>query len=291
MDNFKNLRNKIIFSKYKIHSLVGIGVFSQVFSVENIKNGKLYAAKIESKKTTRSKLLKAEAYHLYELKGFGIPEIISYGHSGEYDILIQQLLGKTLKELFKKSKNKIKDVCMAGIQLLDRIEFVHSKYIVHRDIKPENFLVGKPDLSIIYLIDFGFSKKYRSSRTKKHITFKRNKCYPGTVGFISLNGSSGIEQTRRDDLESLAYSLIYLSNGTLPWYNVKSKTFEEHQKKIYDIKKNISIEDLCKGLPKEFVIYIDYVKKLEFEEQPNYNYFLGLMKKIEVNIRKFRRNE
>ena len=165
---------------------------------------------------------------------------------------------------------------MTAIQLIDRIEYIHSKYIIHRDIKPENFLIGNPDSSTIYLIDFGFAKKYRSSRTKKHIAYKVNKHFPGTIAFLSLNATKGIEQTRRDDLESLAYSLIYLFNGTLPWIDKNAKITYETVLKVYEIKKNICIENLCKGLPKEFVIFIEYVRNLKFDEDPNYNFLKNL---------------
>ena len=292
MNNSINFKNKILFSKYKIKSLIGKGEQSKVYLVENIQNKKLYAAKIEKKVSGKLKLLENDSCYLYYLKGFGIPKIITYGQSKKYTILIQQLLGKTLKELFEQSTNKIKDLCMSAIQIIERIEYIHSKYILHLDIKPENFLVGNPDSSTIYIIDFGFSKKYRSSRTKKHIIYKINKYFSGTVAFLSLNATNGVEQSRRDDLESLAYSLIYLFNGTLPWINIKAKTFLDYQVKMYDIKKSYCIKDLCKNLPKEFVIFIEYVRKLKFEEEPNYNMlknlFIDALKNInEENDYKF----
>ena len=107
--------------------------------------------------------LEKEAYYLYLLKGFGIPKIISYGFSGNYNILIEELLGKSLEQLFQENKNKhkiirLKDMVMAGIQIIERLEFIHSKNIIHMDIKPNNFVVGNPDSSVIYIFDFGFAK-------------------------------------------------------------------------------------------------------------------------------------
>ena len=291
MDSSSNLLNKLFFSKYKIKSFIGKGQYSEIYSVENIINKKLYAAKLEKREIGKSELLEKESYFLMYLKGFGIPEIITYGHSGKYNVLIQQLLGKTLIDIFKIKKNKIKDLCMSAIQLIDRIEYIHSKYIIHRDIKPENFLIGNPDSSTIYLIDFGFARKYRSSRTKKHISYRINKFFPGTIAFLSINASKGVEQTRRDDLESLAYSLIYLGTGTLPWMNLKAKTILEYSFKIYKIKNNISIEDLCKGLPKGFENFTEYVKGLKFDEDPNYsllkNFFVDILKNMNREFNTF----
>ena len=285
MDEEKSVIGKIFFKKYKILKLLGSGEYSNVFLVKNLINKTFYAAKIEEKEKYKfMKYLEKESYILYSLQGYGIPEIITYGHSGKYNILIQQLLGKSLKYLFDKSKNKIKDLCMAAIQIIDRIKFIHSKYIIHRDIKPENFLVGYPNTNFIYIIDFGLSAKYRSSRTKKHINFQINKFNPGTAEYLSLNASLGVEQTRRDDLESMAYMLIRLGKGKLLWDNVKAKTRIDYLFKIYNMKKNISVEKLCQNLPKEFCIFTEYTRNLKFEELPDYNYlkklFLNVLKKM-----------
>ena len=121
--------------------------------------------------------LEKEAYYQFLLKGPGIPKVLSFGRCGNNHILVETLLGKTLKQLFDLNKNpqsKMKDMCMAAIQIMDRIKYIHSKNIIHQDIKPENFLVGNPNTSLIYIVDFGLSKKYRSSRTNKHIKFSKN---------------------------------------------------------------------------------------------------------------------
>ena len=120
---------------------------------------------------------------------------IHRGRSGNNHILVETLLGKTLKQLFDLNKNpqsKMKDMCMAAVQIMDRIKFIHSKNIIHQDIKPENFLVGNPNTSIIYIIDFGLSKKYRSSRTNKHIQFSKNKPFNVTFNYSSINSMRDI---------------------------------------------------------------------------------------------------
>ena len=134
-------------------------------------------------------------------------------------------------------------------QIIDRIQWVHSKYIVHRDIKPDNFLIGRKDPNIIYLIDFGLSKKYKSSKTGKHIRFSFTGKLTGTVRFASANALRGGEQSRRDDLESIGYMIIYFMRGKLPWQGVVGNKKMERYIKIYKMKKNVPPEDLCRSLP------------------------------------------
>ena len=198
-----------------------------------------------------------------------------------------ELLGKSLEDLFQIQKKKlsIKTVCLIALQMLDRIEFVHNKNIIHRDIKPDNFVVGLDNKShIIYLLDFGLSKKYRSSRTKQHIKFNDHKKLTGTARYASINALSGYEQSRRDDLEAIGYVLMYFLRGSLPWQGLKLKHGEQRYKKILDVKKSYSVEELCKDYPHEFAEYIYYARNLDFEENPDYKklrlLFIELMKKM-----------
>ena len=166
--------NRIIFQKYLPIKTIGKSPHSAVFLGKCIKEKKYVAIKIQNKNSMTSDL-EQEAYYLYLLRGFGIPKIISYGISGNYKILVETLLGKSIDVLLKKNKaqkSKMKDICMIAIQIMERIEYIHNKNIIHLDIKPANFLVGNPDDSVIYLIDYGISKKYRSSIKGKHITIK-----------------------------------------------------------------------------------------------------------------------
>ena len=165
-----NIEKQIFFNKYKLQKLINKSEFSYVYKGINIINKELVAIKIENRITIQ-KFLESEAYILFYLKGFGIPNLISFGKSGKYNILVEELLGPSLKEILnlKQIKNgfPIKDICMIGLQGIDRLEYIHSKNIIHRDIKPHNFLIGRKDISIIYLIDFGFARKYKSSKNWK----------------------------------------------------------------------------------------------------------------------------
>ena len=221
MKNHDELINKIFFKKYRILKKIGKGSFGSVYLGKNIYKEEYYAVKFEPK-NQQDLILERESYLLYYLRGYGIPEIITYGHNTNYNILVQTLLGNSINYIFAKKDNKfsMKDCCMIGIQILDRLEYIHSKFIIHRDIKPDNFLVGNPDQSLIHIIDFGLAKKYMSSRTGKHAKFTINKKWSGTSRFASANSLRGVAQSRRDDLESLCYLLLYLMKGNLPWDNV-----------------------------------------------------------------------
>ena len=273
----EDLNNKIFFGKYKTEKILGKGSFGYVFKGKNIINNELVAIKTEDYKI-KGDVLESEAYFLVYLKNFGIPEVKSFGVYKKYKILVQTLLDKDLETLFSKySHINAKDICMIFIQLLDRLEFVHSKYVIHRDLKPENIMFDLETKKIIYLIDFGMAKKYRSGKTKKHIKFSIPSRLTGTARYCSINALRGTEQSRRDDLESLGYVMIYLARKRfLPWMGLTAKNKLERYRQIYKMKKEISENKLCQGLPKEFIDYMKYTKKLKFEEDPNYNYLRGL---------------
>jgi len=289
MDKIENkFLNKLIFGKYKINKKIGIGAQSIIFSGININNKELVALKFQKKSFFINENIEKEAYYLFQLKGFGVPKIISFGHFGEYNVLIEELLGESLEELFEKNKKKekviiLKDMLMAGIQLIDRIEYIHSNNIVHLDIKPSNFVVGYKDPSLIYIIDFGLSKKYKSSRTGKHVIFSKRKYFHGNIEFSSVNNMKGIVSSRRDDLESIGYMLIYLYENKLPWEEIEALNTIEMARKVFYIKKQISMNTLCKNLPKEMTEFMVYIKSLKFDEKPNYNYLKNL---LEIMLKK-----
>ena len=279
-------KKRLFFNKYQIKRLIYRSKLCFVYEGINIKTNEHLAMKFE-KKDIKGNMLEKEAYYLINLKGFGIPRIITFGKSGTFNLLIEELLGLSIFRLWfeKKIKDKniiLKNICMIAIQCLDRLEYIHSKNIIHRDIKPENFVIGKNDPNVLYLIDFGFSKKYRSSRTGKHIKYQNIKKAFGSIMYMSCNSNKGYELSRRDDLESLGYMLIHLAKNNLPWLKLdklKLKSFILNQE-VLKMKKSITIQELCKDLPDEFAEYLKYSKELKFEQEPNYNYLKNLFMSI-----------
>ena len=261
---------RLFFKKYKCIKKLGEGSFGQIY--EAIYNNEHFALKFENIEQNFN-LLETEATIMNYLKGPNIPFIKSFGSSGNYNILIMQLLGKSLEELINERQTfSVKTVCLLGYQMIKVLEYIHNKHFIHRDIKPDNFVLGLNSLSKrIYILDFGLAKKYRSSSTLKHNPFINKKKLTGTARYASINALRGYEQSRRDDLEAVGYVLMYFLRGNLPWQGLPGKNKEERYKKICQKKIDTSAYDLCLGFPKEFEKYIEYTRKMEYEEEPLYN--------------------
>ena len=200
--------------------------------------------------------------------------------------MMMELLGPSLEDLFDiyNYKFTLKTILSLGDQMLSRIEFLHSRHLIHRDIKPDNFLMGiRKNKSIVHICDFGLCKQFRD-KNGKHIPFKEGKAMAGTARYASINSHLGFEQSRRDDLESLTYSLIYFSRGSLPWMNTKAETRQEKQNKILQIKLNSTVNVLCDKLPKEFIEFVNYIKNLVFDDKPNYQHLKTILVTIYENF-------
>jgi serine/threonine protein kinase len=226
-----------------------------------------------------------EARLLKHLAGSpGIPTIYYSAMEGDWNVMVMEVLGPSLEDLFSGVCNRkfsLKSILMLADQMIYRAETLHSRHFISRDIKPDNFLMGLGTKSaILYMIDLGLSKKFRDQRTHQHIPYKENKNLTGTARYASINAHVGIEQSRRDDMESIGYVLMYFFRGALPWQGLKAANKIEKYQRIMEKKMQTSVELLCKGAPAEFSTYLSYCRTLRFEDKPDYGYLRRLFKDL-----------
>lgn len=269
--------------RYKLINKIGSGAFGDIYLGQSLQTGSEVAIKLEPVNTKFPQL--AYEYKLYKIfhGGVGIPAVRWFGREGDWNVLVMDLLGPSLEDLFNHCNRKfsLKTVLMLADQLIARLEFIHSKNYLHRDIKPDNFLIGlAKKANVVYIIDFGLAKKYRDTTTLQHIPYSDHKNLTGTARYASLNTHLGIEQSRRDDLEALGFVLMYFNRGSLPWQGLKTATKKERYERIAQVKQNTPIDVLCKGYPAEFATYLNYCRALRFEEKPDYSYLRRLFRDL-----------
>ena len=288
---------------------IGSGSFGQVLYGKHKNTDLEVAVKVISSDTSAETIKKEINFSKQLQKINGFPTIYYTCVYDKKNIIVESLLGPSLDKLFKYCGRQfpLKTVCLIGKEMVKRLENMHEKGILHRDLKPNNLTWGnynssynnisnnnsiinnkynKLDINTIFLIDFGLSCYYLESGIgSKHYKIKNNLSFVGTLRYASLNSHKGIRQSRRDDLESMIYILIYFLKGKLPWQDVKAKQKEERHKLITEIKSKVTIESLCENTPKEFAELLTYVKNLEFEETPLYTkfyaFFHNLIEKID----------
>nr|TKR90905.1 casein kinase I-like isoform X3 [Populus alba] len=272
----------IVGGKFKLGRKIGGGSFGEIFLALNI----YFLFPVNFKEPVRSKHpqlhYESKIYMLLQ-GGMGIPQLKWFGVDGEYNIMVIDLLGPSLEDLFNYCNRKLslKTVLMLADQLINRVEYMHSRGFLHRDIKPDNFLMGLGrKANQVYIIDYGLAKKYRDSQTHKHIPYRENKNLTGTARYASVNTHLGVEQSRRDDLESLGYVLMYFLRGSLPWQGLKAGTKKQKYDKISEKKTLTPIEVLCKSYPSEFISYFHYCRSLRFEDKPDYSYLKRLFRDL-----------
>jgi serine/threonine protein kinase len=259
---------------FNIIENIGHGSFGDVYLTRDIKTGNIMATKVEErKKDKKTKLqLELKIYNILHKNNVRhIPDVLNFCTSRKYHCLHLELLGKSLDDVFRDCDKKV-DIGSAlklGVDMIDIMKDLHQSGIIHRDIKPANFMMGKKDTDTLYIMDFGLSRRFiKDGLHIKHSTGNRPM---GTPRYISINVHLGFEPSRRDDMESVGYLLIYFLNGSLPWQGLKADNKTKQIDKIKTKKMQTSIEKLCENLPKCIEDYMNHVISLDFEEAPDYN--------------------
>ncbi|KAJ9150058.1 Casein kinase I [Coniochaeta hoffmannii] len=266
---------------YRVGKKIGEGSFGVIFEGTNLLNNQQVAIKFEPRKSDAPQL--RDEYRTYKiLVGCpGIPNVYYFGQEGLHNILVIDLLGPSLEDLFDHCNRRfsIKTVVMVAKQMLSRVQTIHEKNLIYRDIKPDNFLIGRPGTktaNVIHVVDFGMAKQYRDPKTKQHIPYRERKSLSGTARYMSINTHLGREQSRRDDLEALGHVFMYFLRGGLPWQGLKAATNKQKYEKIGEKKQTTAIKELCEGFPDQFNQYLTYVRNLGFEDTPDYDYLREL---------------
>ena len=266
---------------YQIDRKISEGSFGTVYCGVNLKNSKKVAIKVEKSTISMNSVLYKEAKLLKKLQGIkGIPQLYYCGQKFIYKAMVLDLLGLDLLQYFKKFRRfSLKTVCKIAYQLIRILQSIHDKGIVHRDLKPENIATGIEDSSdALYLIDFGIAKEFLEAG--RHIPYQEGRPFLGTIRFASLAAHKGIELSRKDDLESLGYLLVFFLKGKLPWQSPLKMSQKDRKQMVLNLKEKTKVEELCLKLPQAFNIYMRYVKNLSFKEIPNYAYLKGLFMEL-----------
>lgn len=275
----------VIAGEYRLVNKLGSGSFGDVYSAIRVRTKAEFAVKLENIKSRHVQLQYEHSVYKRLQGGSGIPCVHMFGQEKNFNFLVLDLMGKTVEECFNMCERKfsMKTVLFLAEQMLARIEYIHSRGFIHRDIKPDNFVMGNKLMSNkVFIIDFGLAKRYRDRNG--HIPYREGKSLTGTARYASITAHIGGEQSRRDDLESLGYVLIYLCSGCLPWQGLPAKDKKEKYARISQKKQSTPIEKLCHGLPAEFVAYIKYCRSLKFDETPDYTYLRNLFQNLRRTI-------
>lgn len=282
MDKNKEKKASVFGDIYKLEKQIGKGSFGKVFKVIKKSDDNEYACKIENNDTNRERL--PNEYNIYKRfaikKMTCVPKINSYFTTSKYNVMVMELLGLSLDKLLEDNDGTLDlgTVMKIGTTIISHMKKIHSVGIIHRDIKPNNFMFGINEKnSELFVMDFGLSKRW--FHKDKHIDYKDGRSMIGTARYASLNIHMGIEPTRRDDMESIGYMLIYLAKGRLPWQGLKKKTKHNSVDKIGERKMNIDLRELCEDLPSCFYEYVSYTRNLDFDQKPDYEYLIKIFEK------------
>ena len=280
----------VIGQKYRINRKIGSGSFGEIYSGTVIyqDSNQQVAIKFE-KRSARCPQLRHEFKVYRELQGCtGIGRVMYFGTYRDCNVMVMELLGPSLEDLFNQCGRRfsLKTTLQLADQLLERAETLHENHLIHRDIKPANFVVSPGDTAaMVFCIDFGLSKRYRHPHTLQHIPYREGRSLTGTPRYASVANHQGVETSRRDDLESIGYILVYFLLGKLPWQGLKvphgvAGTASQKHRLILDKKTTTPLPELCRGCPVEFQEFIQYCRELQFDAKPNMTYVRNLFRDL-----------
>lgn len=286
----KQIHDIIVASRFKLVKKVGKGSFGVTYESQDLLTNRPVAIKLERKREDHghkrsSSVNTREIAILQQLSECErVPSLVWHGQYKQYRVMALQLEGMNLSDLYELCDKRfsLKTIIYILIECIYCIRDIHSKGIVHRDIKPQNFIISRdPNCNKVFVIDFGLSSWFINS-SGQHIEYNEE-CSPvGTARYASINNHRGVHQTRRDDLESIGYMIVFFMKQELPWQGLKEQGRVNKWRKIQEKKQQTSTYDLTNGLPSEFTYYLDYVKKLRYEQLPDYEKLINVFKKLYV---------
>ena len=267
--------------KYRLVRKIGSGSFGDIYQGVDDRDCPV-AIKLEKPDRPAYCVLEHEAAIYKTLQhSTSIPEFLWYGSKGGFNILVMEMLDKSLEDLKCECGGtlSVRTVLMLADQMISCLEYMHQKRVIHQDLKPENFMVRDKTL---YVIDFGTAKRYKDLTTGQHCQLVGGQEVVGTGRYSSIRTLRGYEQSRRDDLEALGYIFMYLLRGSLPWIGVTGRHTKDRNTKIAKMKSKLTPVLLCQGFPAEFTLYFESVMRLGFEEEPDYAQYRKMFRELGI---------
>ena len=271
--------------QYKLVDQIGQGSFGTVYKAID-SNNNVYAIKMEHRSDLKKHLLREKKVYEILKKSQNFPTIYWYGEHGLFRCLVMDMMGISLKTIFNNYNFSLSTISQIAVELLKRLQELHEYGILHQDIKPENILTGYHNKSKLYLVDYGTSDYWFDSEKNRPYAEGESNRIVGTARYSSITNHCGKKQSRRDDLFSLGYVLIYLAKRRLPWQGIRvsnTRNYREKWQKVKIVKKNTTYAALCDNLPGCFYDYFMNIDRLGFYDNPDY---VKLMKLFTVHIKK-----